>query len=113
MHRCAATCCDNDTYSKEEVLNCVENCQKPLKKAQEYMHGEIVRNQDPFHRCVMDCGSRIRDKMGRYPSGNKITIYKKELDECQTKCTDDYCKQLPSLKQTIKEMLSNRKYEKP
>lgn len=60
----------------------------------------------------MDCNDRIRDKMGPNPSQNEVTVYTEEFEKCSTKCVDDYCKLLPSLEQTMKKVLSNRKYEK-
>lgn len=45
MHRCAASCCENETYSIQKVHNCVENCSTTLHKAQQYVQGEFDRVQ--------------------------------------------------------------------
>ena len=45
MHRCAATCCDNESYSVQKVHSCVENCSIPMNKAQHYVQGEFERVQ--------------------------------------------------------------------
>lgn len=45
MHRCAATCCDNESYSILQVQNCVENCSSSLNEAQNYVQNEFVRIQ--------------------------------------------------------------------
>lgn len=45
MHRCAAQCCDNETYSIQKIHNCVENCNSSLNKAQQYVQGEFERVQ--------------------------------------------------------------------
>lgn len=45
MHRCAATCCDNESYSIIQVQNCVENCSSSLHEAQNYVQNEFVRIQ--------------------------------------------------------------------
>ena len=45
MHRCAASCYDNESYSVHRVANCVENCGSSLNKAQQYITEEIERVQ--------------------------------------------------------------------
>ncbi|XP_011861936.1 PREDICTED: protein FAM136A-like isoform X2 [Vollenhovia emeryi] len=45
MHKCAAQCCENETYSIQKVHNCVENCSSSLNKAQHYVQGEFERVQ--------------------------------------------------------------------
>lgn len=45
MHKCAAQCCENETYSVQKVHNCVENCSSSLNKAQQYVQGEFERVQ--------------------------------------------------------------------
>ncbi|XP_025270769.1 protein FAM136A-like isoform X2 [Camponotus floridanus] len=45
MHKCAAQCCENETYSIQKVHNCVENCSSSLNKAQQYVQGEFERVQ--------------------------------------------------------------------
>ena len=45
MHRCAATCYDNESLSVHRVANCVENCSSTLNNAQQYITGEIERVQ--------------------------------------------------------------------
>lgn len=45
MHRCAAACCDNESYSIQKVQSCVENCSVPMNRAQQYVQGEFERVQ--------------------------------------------------------------------
>lgn len=45
MHKCAAQCCENETYSIQKVHNCVENCSSSLNKTQQYVQGEFERMQ--------------------------------------------------------------------
>lgn len=45
MHKCAAQCCDNETYSIQKIHRCVENCSSSLNKAQQYVQGEFERVQ--------------------------------------------------------------------
>ncbi|XP_043258440.1 protein FAM136A-like [Colletes gigas] len=111
MHRCAATCCDNETYSIQKVHNCVRNCSSSLNKAQEYIQGEVVRTQNRLERCVMDCNDKIKDKMGPNPRQSEIDKYNDDFQKCATICVDNYCDSLPSLVQTMKHVLSNKNYE--
>jgi len=45
MHKCAAQCCENESYNIQKVHNCVENCSFSLNKAQQYVQGELERVQ--------------------------------------------------------------------
>lgn len=45
MHKCAAVCCENETYSIQKVHNCVENCGASFVKAQQYVQDEFERSQ--------------------------------------------------------------------
>lgn len=53
MHRCAASCCDDKTFSAQRVQNCVENCSGPLEKAQHYMQGEFERVQVIYIQVIL------------------------------------------------------------
>lgn len=45
MHRCAASCCDNQSYTIQKLHSCIENCGTPLSKAQQYIQEEFDRVQ--------------------------------------------------------------------
>lgn len=111
MHRCAATCCDNESYSIMKVQNCVENCSSPMNRAQQYVQGEFERVQNRLQRCVMDCNDKIKDKMGPNPTQNEEDRYSDEFEKCATKCVDTYCDLLPSLEKKIKQVLSSKRFE--
>ncbi|XP_076241815.1 protein FAM136A [Calliopsis andreniformis] len=111
MHRCAATCCDNNSYSIQTVHKCIQNCSNSLNKAQEYVQGEFTRVQHRLERCVMDCNDKIKDKIGPNPTQQDVDRYSDEFDKCATKCVDNYCEMLPSLEKTMKKVLSNKQYE--
>ncbi|XP_015439054.1 PREDICTED: protein FAM136A-like [Dufourea novaeangliae] len=111
MHRCAATCCDSETYSIQKVHNCVENCSGSLNKAQQYVQQEFERAQNRLQRCVMDCNDKIKDKIGPSPTQNEVDRYSDEFEKCATKCVDSYCDALPALEKTMKKVLSSKKYE--
>lgn len=111
MHRCAAVCCDNETYSMQKVHNCVVNCSSTLTKAQQYIQGEFTRVQNRLQRCIMDCNDKIKDHMGPNPTQNEVDRYSNEFDKCATKCVDNYLEMLPALEKTMKKVLANKTYE--
>ncbi|XP_076680970.1 protein FAM136A [Andrena cerasifolii] len=111
MHRCSATCCDNESYSIQKVHHCIENCNGSLNKAQQYVQGEFERVQNRLQRCIMDCNDKIKDKMGPNPSQREVDRYSDDFEKCATKCVDNYCDMLPTLEKTMKKVLSNRKYD--
>lgn len=45
MHRCAASCCENETYSIQKVHSCIENCSISLRQAEKYIREEFERVQ--------------------------------------------------------------------
>ncbi|KAL2716102.1 protein FAM136A-like [Vespula squamosa] len=108
MHRCAATCCDNESYNILQVQNCVENCSSSLNEAQNYVQNEFVRIQNRLQRCVMDCNDTIKDKMSSNLTQNEVDRYSEEFDKCATKCVDTYCDLLPSLEKSMKNVLSSK-----
>ncbi|XP_003694805.1 protein FAM136A [Apis florea] len=110
-YRCAASCCDNETYSIKKIENCVRNCNNSLDQAQEYAREELERVQNRLQRCVMDCNDRIKDAAGPNPSQRDLEKYSEQFDKCVTKCVDHYCEILPNLEKTMKNVLSERKYQ--
>ncbi|XP_003702836.1 protein FAM136A [Megachile rotundata] len=110
-YRCAATCCDNESYNMQNVKDCVNNCTNPWDKAQRYVGEELERVQNRLQRCFMDCYDKIKDQVGPNPSQREMDMYKEQMDKCSTKCIDSYCELLPSLEKRMKEVLSERKYE--
>jgi len=106
MHRCAAQCCENETYSIQKVHNCVDDCSSSLNKAQQYVQGEFERVQNRLQRCIMECNDNIKDKMGLNPTQREVDKYSEEFEKCATKCVDSYCELLPTLEKTMKKVLS-------
>lgn len=53
MHRCAATCYDNESYSVHRAANCVENCTSSLNKAQHFISSEIERVQVKINKILL------------------------------------------------------------
>ncbi|XP_050452472.1 protein FAM136A-like [Cataglyphis hispanica] len=110
MHRCAAQCCDNETYSIQKIHNCVENCNSSLNKAQQYVQGEFERVQNRLQRCIMECNDNIKDKMGPNPTQIEVDKYSEEFEKCAITCVDSYCALLPSLEKTMKKVLSKNEF---
>ncbi|XP_032683243.1 protein FAM136A-like [Odontomachus brunneus] len=110
MHRCAASCCENETYTIHKVHNCVENCSTSLHKAQQYVQGEFDRVQNRLQRCIMECNDNIKDKVGPNPTQTEVDRYGDEFEKCATKCVDSYCELLPSLEKTMKKVLSKNEF---
>ncbi|XP_029157008.1 protein FAM136A-like [Nylanderia fulva] len=110
MHKCAAQCCENETYSIQKVHNCVENCSSSLNKAQQYVQGEFERVQNRLQRCVMECNDDIKDKMGSNPTQVEVDRYSAEFEKCAVVCVDSYCKILLSLEKTMKKVLSKNEF---
>ncbi|XP_072763477.1 protein FAM136A-like [Anoplolepis gracilipes] len=110
MHKCAAQCCENETYSIQKVHNCVDNCSSSLNKAQQYVQGEFERVQNRLQRCVMECNDNIKDKIGPNPSQIEVDRYSEEFEKCAIKCVDSYCELLPSLEKTMKKILSKNEF---
>ncbi|OXU18110.1 protein FAM136A [Nasonia vitripennis] len=111
MHRCAAACCDNQTYSVQKVHSCVENCGAPLNKAQQYVQGEFERVQNRLQRCVMECNDKIKDHMGPNPTQSEVDKFSADFEKCATKCVDTYCDLLPALEKTMKKVLGSKQFE--
>ncbi|GAB1869453.1 Protein FAM136A [Camponotus japonicus] len=110
MHKCAAQCCENETYSIQKVHNCVENCSSSLNKAQQYVQGEFERVQNRLQRCIMECNDNIKDKVGPNPTQIEMDKYSEEFEKCAITCVDAYCKLLPSLEKTMKKVLSKNEF---
>ncbi|KOC68578.1 Protein FAM136A [Habropoda laboriosa] len=107
-YRCAANCCDNETYSIQKIQKCVQNCNQSLDQAQDFARDEIERIQNRLQRCVMDCSDKIKDAAGPNPSQHTIEKYGNQFDKCITNCADNYCNMLPNLEKTVKSILATK-----
>lgn len=59
----------------------------------------------------MDCNDRIKDTAGPNPAQRDLEKYSEIFDKCVTKCVDNYCETLPTLQKTMKNVLSEKKYQ--
>lgn len=41
MYRCSTKCCENSSYSLEEVQHCIDQCSNRVNKAQNYIQNEL------------------------------------------------------------------------
>lgn len=62
MHRCAATCCDDERGSLDSVQRCIEKCAMPLMEAQDYLQNELGQFQNNLQGCVKVSRERKGDK---------------------------------------------------
>lgn len=70
MHRCAATCCDDERGSLDSVQRCIEKCAMPLMDAQDYLQNELGQFQNNLQGCVKvsreSKGGNQRRKVKKY-----------------------------------------------
>ncbi|CAG9764684.1 unnamed protein product [Ceutorhynchus assimilis] len=111
MHRCAATCCENQESSLDRVQKCVDKCSGELNWAQGYVQQELEGLQNKLQRCVMDCNDEVRVKMGPNPSDSEVDKFTKIFEECATKCVDKQMSYIPSLLKRMKTDLSKGNLE--
>ncbi|CAL7933375.1 unnamed protein product [Xylocopa violacea] len=110
-YRCAANCCDNEVHSMQKVQNCITTCNNPLDRAHEYITEEFERVKNRLRRCVMDCNDNIKDAAGPNPLRRDMEKYKEPFDKCVMNCVDNYCEMLSNLGETMKNVLSEQKYQ--
>ncbi|PVD30465.1 hypothetical protein C0Q70_09731 [Pomacea canaliculata] len=52
MYRCSTKCCENSSYSLEEVQHCIDQCSNRVNKAQNYIQNELQVYQSlPIKDC--------------------------------------------------------------
>lgn len=102
MHLCAADCCNDKDMTVEDVHRCVEKCQAPTQRAQQYVQGELERFQDMLQRCVLQCQDEVKDKVGPNTSEADIRKYRGEFETCAIACCDKNINKLPGLMDKIK-----------
>lgn len=108
-HKCAITCCQNDSYGLEDVQNCMRNCEHNLQEVNVYIQNELQRFENRLQRCVQDCNDSIKSKLGPNPTDDDVNKYRTEFEVCATKCVNTYCDLLPELERNIKKGLNSRK----
>jgi len=97
MHLCAADCHGDSMSSMDEVHRCVERCQAPTQKAQQYVQSELERFQESLSRCVLQCQDEVKDKVGPNTSEGEISKYRREFETCAISCCDKNIQKLPNL----------------
>ncbi|XP_077298988.1 protein FAM136A-like [Arctopsyche grandis] len=105
MHRCAARCCDNTSYSLDKTHACIENCSTPLNNANNYVQSELTHLQNRLQRCVMQCNDEIREIMEINPTQQQADRYTAKFEDCAVKCVDKHVDSMPKLLQTMKSVL--------
>jgi len=103
MHLCAAECCEDSTATVEDVHRCVEKCQVPTQRAQQYVQSELERFQEALSRCVLSCQDDVKDKVGPNTSEQEIRKYRGEFENCAIACCDKNIGKLPVLMDKMKD----------
>lgn len=108
--KCSTRCCENGTWSSEDVQNCLTRCQAPVQEAQTFLETELNNYQNRLQRCMMDCSDRVRDRMPQNPSENDLMKYRGEAESCAAKCIDSHLtQQLPALMTRLAERMKGFK----
>ncbi|XP_034478816.1 protein FAM136A [Drosophila innubila] len=105
MHRCAATCCDDERGTLESVQRCIEKCATPLMDAQDYLQNELGQFQNHLQICVKECNSDARSKLPLNPSDQEMSRSKHLFEVCTGNCVDKHINLLPGLMKSIKRTL--------
>lgn len=101
MHRCAASCCDDQSSSMEAVQRCMEVCQTPLMKAQHLLESEMNDFQARLTRCAQTCQDKIKAQVGPNTKDSELPKFHSQLDTCILKCADDHIAQIPKLQSNL------------
>uniref|UniRef100_A0A914WN54 Uncharacterized protein n=2 Tax=Plectus sambesii TaxID=2011161 RepID=A0A914WN54_9BILA len=101
MHRCAATCCDDQSSGMESVQRCMEQCQSKLMKAQQVLEGEMNDFQMRLMRCAQTCQDKVKTQVGPNTPESELPKYHAQLDSCILKCADDHVAQIPKLQSNL------------
>jgi len=102
MHLCAAECCSDSAANVEDVHRCIEKCQGPTQRAQQYVQSELERFQETLSRCVLQCQDDVKDKVGPKTSEAEISRYRGEFETCAISCCDKNIARLPTLMEKLK-----------
>lgn len=103
VHLCSAACCEDGVSSIKTVHRCVEQCQVPTQRAQQFVQSELEQFQESLSRCVLQCQDEIKDKVGPNTPQNeilynyKINKYLGEFETCAIACCDKNIAKLPNL----------------
>lgn len=97
MHLCAADCCGNPLANIEEVHRCVERCQAPTQRAQQFVQSELEHFQESLSRCVLSCQDEVKDKVGPNTPEAEISKYRRDFETCAITCCDKNIGKLPGL----------------
>jgi len=102
MHLCAAECCSDQAAYVEDVHRCIESCQAPARKSQQYVQSELERFQESLSRCVLQCQDEVKDKVGPKTTEAEISGFRTEFENCAIACCDKSITKLPPLMDKLK-----------
>lgn len=102
--------CGNTTASIDDVHMCVEECQKPVQRAQNFVQSELQRFQESLQRCVMSCQDEVKDKVTPDLPEDKLAKFREQFEGCAIKCCDANIARLPTVSQKVKDTLKSGRY---
>ncbi|EDW01728.1 protein FAM136A [Drosophila grimshawi] len=105
MHRCAASCCDDERGTLDTVQRCIEKCATPLMDAQDYLQNELGQFQNRLQTCVKECNSDARSQLSKNPSEHEMSRSKHLFEVCTGGCVDKHIDLLPGLLKNIQKTL--------
>ncbi|XP_072042356.1 protein FAM136A-like [Amphiura filiformis] len=109
MYQCSAKCCENQQSSMEAVQSCVQNCQRPVASAQEYMQKELEDFMERLQRCSLQCQDDVKDKLSPSTPSNEIEKIKSRLETCLVQCGERHTALLPGMTKRMKSNLAQFK----
>ena len=45
MYQCSATCCQKESYSMDDIQNCIDKCNAPVNQTQSFLQSELSNFQ--------------------------------------------------------------------
>ncbi|KXJ15011.1 protein FAM136A [Exaiptasia diaphana] len=89
-HICASKCCENKTFSKDGLQQCMNRCFQPLQEMHKYIEQELGRFQGRISRCAQECQDKVQDKVDTKTSQADIAVYQQQVEKCVENCCNSH-----------------------
>ncbi|XP_067930780.1 protein FAM136A-like [Watersipora subatra] len=109
MFQCSAQCCQNYDLSVHQVQECVQRCQAPSERADQYLQSEMQGFQSRLQRCAMDCKDKATDKLGANPTEKEKQAATSTMEKCVVNCVDTNLLAIPKLFDRITQTVKQQK----
>lgn len=106
---CSAHCCENASFSHQQVQQCVQQCSVKAQQAESVLSQELKGFQERLQRCAMQCRDRVQDRVpadGRQMAPHEMAVLQAEVETCSNKCVDEQIALLPRLKKRVESGIS-------